>query len=842
MENFSDLKGSFSYKDNNIFEYNKSVKSNYSDFYNNNEKINVTDISNDISKVKNEEKSKDIKINIENNILNPLLKIDNKFNFSSSKNIITFNQFDDSFELDQDISTISFKNDEFLEESLGMGDYLIRKFNYPTKDDLFQRCNFLFDNYFEMINKKLFKKKNIRCFLREEKDNEKCNCIPLIQKKSEGLLFYCTKKQKKKYFGVEDLIKFILDGGLLIINQKNKLKENSGEIKDEEINKNDKLRNKLYYLVKKSYKAFQYKFNKYKELSDEFHNYKNNDNLKQIVLNKIFHIYKDISNLFNSLIYFQIIKRFISEKYYLINEHKYEINNNIEQNLNNAKEYLEFRKKAIPKELKNNNRFRIICLIEFYSKNQIKNDIDKNYYIGITIQGHVIIYLLNFDIDLKNRYDEKELYKVITIKKLDIYQPEKINKLECFNNNNNKENNYFLLSSPIKDMAIIINVTSNFTFIETVQKINFDKGLITSVEFCYEDNYYLLFASKGFTLWYFDKKTQKLDYKKIEPKLLEKYEPIIKKNINQNKYRELIYVENKKLFIVQIIYPKKSIEFYTIDANSKEFNLILMEKIILEMDDNNLSNSYNNCCLVNDKFLLIGAKKNTRNIDNEGGIYIINIDKYQIIKYYKFSYCENINTLLKINNNLIVCSSELYLSREKNENNIKIIGMKKKRNRIQNKIKMKKKKILRDNKKYGENNINCNNNNINQNMKINKNDFKDNENNKIDENIKNKINIINEDNNNNIIINDNDKKNTINKSKDKRYRKELLLFKIEEKENGKIAINKINELFGEYYTIDCKKIICESFLICSNKGNNSVIKINENKLYHYFYIKSPFDE
>ena len=149
---------------------------------------------------------------------------------------------------------------------------------------------------------------------------------------------------------------------------------------------------------------------------------------------------------------------------------------------------------------------------------------------------------------------------------------------------------------------------------------------------------------------------------------------------------------------------------------------------------------------------------------------------------------------------------------------------------------------MRDNKKYGENNINCNNNNINQNMKINKNDFKDNENNKIDENIKNKINIINEDNNNNIIINDNDKKNTINKSKDKRYRKELLLFKIEEKENGKIAINNINELFGEYYTIDCKKIICESFLICSNKGNNSVIKINENKLYHYFYIKSPFDE
>ena len=171
MENFSDLKGSNSYNDNNIFEYNKSLKSNYSDFYNNNEKINVTNISNDISKVKNEEKSKDIKINIENNILNPLLKIDNKFNFSSSKNIITFNQFDDSFELDQDISTISFKNDEFLEESLGMGDYLIRKFNYPTKDDLFQRCNFLFDNYFEMINKKLFKKKNIRCFLREEKDN-----------------------------------------------------------------------------------------------------------------------------------------------------------------------------------------------------------------------------------------------------------------------------------------------------------------------------------------------------------------------------------------------------------------------------------------------------------------------------------------------------------------------------------------------------------------------------------------------------------------------------------------------------------------------------------------------
>ena len=843
MENFSDLKGSFSYNDNKNYDYdyNQSLNSNYSDFYNNIAGHNVTKISNNTSKLKIEEKSKDIKINIENNKLNPLLKIDKKFNFSSSENVIKLNQFDDSFELDQDISTISLKNDDFLEESLGMGDYLIKKFNYPTKDDLFQRCNFLFDNYNEIIIKNIFKKKNIRCFLREQKDNEECNCIPLIQKKSEGLLFYCTQKQKKKYFGVEDLIKFILDGGLLIINQKHKSRENSSEIKDEEKKKNDKLRNKFYYLIKKSCKKFEYKFNQYKELSDEFNKYKNNDNLKQIVLNKIIQIYKDISNLFNSLIYIHIIKRFISEKYYLINEHKYEINNNIEQNLNIAQEYLEFKRKAISNEIKNKNTFRIIWIIEFYSKKEIKNDIDNNYYIGITVQGHVIIYLLNFDIDLKNRYEEKELYKVITIKKLNIYQPQKIVKLECFNNNNNIENNYFLVSSPIKDTALIINITSNFTFIETVQEINFDKGLITSVEFCYQENYYLLYASKEFTLWYFDKEEQKLDYKKIEPKLLEKYEPIIKKYMNQNKYREIIYVENKKLFIVQMFYPQKSIEFYTIDIKSKEFNIMLMEKIILHEVDNNFSNSYNNCCLINDKFLLIGAKKNTKNIDNDGGIYIINIEKYQIIKYYKFSFCEDIITLLKINNNLIVCSSELYLSREKNKNNIKITGKRKERKRIQNKIKMEKKKILRENissNKNGENNINCNNNNINQNMKINKNDFKDNTNEKIKKN----INIINEDNINNIIINDNDKNNPINKNKDKIYRKELLLFKIEEKENGKISINKINELFGEYYTINCKNIICKSFLICSNRGNNSVIKINENNLFHYFDIKSPFNE
>ena len=56
-----------------------------------------------------------------------------------------------------------------------------------------------------------------------------------------------------------------------------------------------------------------------------------------------------------------------------------------------------------------NKSFRILWITEFYLKEQIKNDIDKNIYISITLEGYVIIYLFNFSTNLNQKSDVKEL-------------------------------------------------------------------------------------------------------------------------------------------------------------------------------------------------------------------------------------------------------------------------------------------------------------------------------------------------------------------------------------------------------------------------------------------------
>ena len=306
-----------------------------------------------------------------------------------------------------------------------------------------------------------------------------------------------------------------------------------------------------------------------------------------------------------------------------------------------------------------NNKFSILWIIEFYLKEQIKNDIDKNIFIAITLEGYVIIYLFNFLIDLKKKKrkkkrDKNEIYKVIKTKKVDIFQPQTISRLEKAFDYNNKNNNYFLLYSPMRDTAIIINVTSDYKSISLIQKINFTKGLISSILFNYFDQTFLLNPDKYFSLWYFNKKENIMEYKIIEPKY-EKY-----KKIERDKFvhRPIIYIENRKLFIVQIISPFKCIEFYEIDSENKEFNIKIIGRIILKEEVNNFSNSFNNSCIIKDKFLLIGSREKTKNNKKEeGGIFIINLDNIQLIKYIKITHCNVINSLLTIKDNIFVCTA-----------------------------------------------------------------------------------------------------------------------------------------------------------------------------------------
>ena len=191
--------------------------------------------------------------------------------------------------------------------------------------------------------------------------------------------------------------------------------------------------------------------------------------------------------------------------------------------------------------------------------------------------------------------------------------------------------------------ALIINVTKNFQSIKTVQTINVCKGIHYSVEFNYNGYYYLLSPFKNkFFLW-FGNEQKALESKEIKPKTNIKGKTIIT-DINI-KYRPILFNQSRKLFIVHIYYPIRAIEFYKIESENKEFNLQLIGNITLEEQENSPSSYRYNSCIVNDKYLLIGARR--RSITkNNGGIYIINLDNFQYKYKLLFSYCYLINSLL----------------------------------------------------------------------------------------------------------------------------------------------------------------------------------------------------
>ena len=96
-------------------------------------------------------------------------------------------------------------------------------------------------------------------------------------------------------------------------------------------------------------------------------------------------------------IYFVMIKKLIREKIHMIYQNIY--NYYIEQNIIDAYQTLK-KKKKIKRDIFYLNSY-IIFIIEFYSKEQIKNNINKNenVLISISTNDYLIIYLFNL---LKN--------------------------------------------------------------------------------------------------------------------------------------------------------------------------------------------------------------------------------------------------------------------------------------------------------------------------------------------------------------------------------------------------------------------------------------------------------
>ena len=220
-------------------------------------------------------------------------------------------------------------------------------------------------------------------------------------------------------------------------------------------------------------------------------------------------------------------------------------------------------------------------IIPFYYNEEIKNDLDKNIFIAINFEGSVFIYLLNSN--------EKSQYKLIKMKDLEgLNNLVKIIKLRNLFKYD-KINNYFLISSFIKDTALIINVSEEFCNnledrfkISIFQTIKFDSGLYSSIVIeCKEQNYLLNFH-KIFDIWFFNENKNQIELKEIKvnrQKLEDNYD---KKRI----YGPLIQGKiNKNLFITQTIIPVNLIEVFTKDENNGEF--CLNQKGFIPLNKNN---------------------------------------------------------------------------------------------------------------------------------------------------------------------------------------------------------------------------------------------------------------
>ena len=487
-------------------------------------------------------------------------------------------------------------------------------------------------------------------------------------------MFYCHEKKEEYFLTIEELLQLILKDELLIKDSENNDNYKNKIISSEnivEINKIKLFRNIYYHSIDKGYSFIKYIYKKYIHLSNEYSSNLCNDNLilKEKILTKIFYIFNKISEILTGLIYCYIIKRFISEQLWLIGSNISQNESFINENLNIAKHF------CFPlwkKRLYNSNRlreeFKLLWIIEFYSIEQQKNEKDKATFIGISSGSFVIIYLFLFLIHLKEKKDENDLYQVINYKRIDIVKPQKIKRLKMnFNNLNKENNNYFLISSSLSNKAIIINITENFSSIITIQKINVYNGLISSLEFHYKGNNFLLDATKEISLWYFDEKLKILKDKIIEPKY-GKYGKLVSDYFY---HRPIIYFEDKSMFIILTVNPIKCVEFFIIDKQNKEFNLILIEKITIKDEEFYLSSSFSNFCIIKKKYLLIGSRRKPTKNKKIGGIYIFNLNNFQFIQHFKMPRKCFINSLINVKENSFLYTTQEYFGIDKTKTNKK---------------------------------------------------------------------------------------------------------------------------------------------------------------------------
>ena len=559
-----------------------------------------------------------------------------------------------------DFTSIENKTEE---ESFGFDSIINYEYNFST---YIEKLNYLIKNYNKQFIKNI-KKPIIKCLLAEIQgnDNKECYHIPLITRKKYSISFFCDNHNNKKNIDIEayslikNMDKIFIKSPRFLKNEDNNNKENINNninllknISKFELNITN-LKKKIQFIKTNKRKKLKEKISNFNNFLSDYNN-KNKYDESFIIqsLKRIRNIYISFTKDLNSLIYLIIINR-------LLYEYEHESCNNLNVknkiilliNLKNSLELIErnkykisnesTRKQTKKKKYKKNKHksFKFNWIIEFYFENEIKSNIDKNVFIAISELGFIYIILVNFKTTYEINIEEKtNVYELIMSEKFENFRPNKITKLKHLFKTKTTDN-YFIINS-MKDKefgkAIIINVVENNNYIdikgkykiEIVQIIKDVNGLYSSLEF-------------------------------IEKNIIEN--GIFNDNNNFN-YGPLIYEENKKLFIIQCFKPKSIIEFYKLIEEKENFNFDKIDKIIEFKEEESTLKINNNYFIYNSKFLLLSSGRMNNN--TTGGIYIINLEKFEKISFYKFYKCAAINSIIPSKTNNIILVSSIYLYKQ----------------------------------------------------------------------------------------------------------------------------------------------------------------------------------
>ena len=335
----------------------------------------------------------------------------------------------------------------------------------------------------------------------------------------------------------------------------------------------------------------------------------------------------------------------------------------IEKNKDNSFEKI--MEKTHKEKKKGHNSYKFDWIIEFYFDEEIKSDCDKNIFIALSCWGDILIfsiYLFKNSINNKLNSNEgkKRPYEIIKIEKIDIFKPTRITKLKKLFKPK-KNNNFFIINSRNSSkwgQAVIINVIENPDVdlkkrynITIIQKIDDINGLFSSIEFYYKENTYLLNFYNNFYLWEYNSEINQIE------------KHIIENNVINNdqifNYGPLMFEENKKLFIIQCFSPYFIIEFYNLAEKNDEFSFQKIDKVIeFENEDNMPLKKINNYCFYKSRYLLLSSCINKNK--SKGGIFIIDLEQFEIIAFQRFPKYTSINCIIPTKNDNIIIGSSVF--------------------------------------------------------------------------------------------------------------------------------------------------------------------------------------